>query len=165
MKLNDFKIMLRGELKEIISTEVRRAIAWEFKLIRENLDNNNPASLSSILLESDDDSTKGQSNEKPVLFRESANIFANILNQTITEPKNSTNDQQLVKMRNGMRTEYASMIDGDLTSNNVIIPKTSASGKPVNPETLPDFLVNAMNKDYRPTLKAIKKMVKSTRPM
>jgi hypothetical protein len=152
-------------LKEIIGEEVRRAVRREFKLLRESLENNigSNTSLWSMMEEERMEEENVVKKVTPTLFQENTNRFANILNETLATPREDINDQQVIERQN-LQSKYASLVNGAPEQTKITVPKTSASGKNVDPDALPDYLLKAMNKDYRSTLKAMKKSADMKRP-
>lgn len=111
--------------------------------------------------------------QAPKLFK-GDNVFTNMLQKTVDEGyrvgtmQNQAPEggQNLVQIEGAIdKSEIANALGyGDMVSPGapsspgriVQIPQTNPEGKPINPNSVPEFLLKAMNKDYSKDLKNLK---------
>jgi hypothetical protein len=141
-------------LREIISTEVRKAVRAELQLLNEKKDA--PDHRKTI--------NHGMQMYKAVNRKEKQYSKNSALNNILNETANSMRPAELNS--NGKTVSWDSMPTmtaddamnfGHMTSTPNAAPATDLEGKPVNMEALPEELTAAFTRDYSDLLKAMDK--------
>lgn len=140
--------MKKSELQEMIRKMVREEIRNVLPEVLVEIFQSKSEKNNSNLIKSEE----GKPKSKPVKSYVSNPILNKILNETTGGVPQEGSFQQMMQSED-MRVGSTSMI-----------PTTDINGKPVDPDTLPEHLTEALTKDYSNILKIMDKAAKAKRP-